>query len=290
MIEEVEADAGIGHDAGYFDYGSSDAPLEDAAPEDVAETDAGEGDAGEGDADVGDAGEGDASDASPDVSSDLSDDADVSHEPDADAGETTDGPVCPEVEGLWDDVALEDYEPILAIDRLPLDEISPAEDTTYWELRRGVGEDYTVVSFAGGLCTEAELGESCNEGFEGMTSDTGFAFGCFPGGCPYYLAVNRGDTNSVVNTAEGLLDFFGDIDAEVEAVLVALANGYSWSTADKSTGGLREVEGGYQLLLRELVAFCAPVITDRVDATIFTDGAVQINRRQVVSVMCSACI
>lgn len=296
---DVAGDVGggeVGEDVGE-DAVSDAGDAGDAA--DDAEGDAGsdaEGDAAD-DA-VADA-EGDsASDADPDaeVGADATDLAQDLGTPDASFSdgdlELGDGG-CPPERPLWADIQLEDYTQIPELEDLDFDEVTPALETAYWELRFGFFDDPpTVLGSSGTLCADAGDAGACEASFEALTSDTGFGVGCMPGYCFYYLAVNQGDSSFIVTDAAGLVDFFGGIDTPTEAILLARGHGYGWYTTEVEAGGYRkdEGDGSWRLLVTELVRGCDPVITDRVDLSIGTDGTVTRLRNHALSVLCRACI
>ena len=115
-----------------------------------------------------------------------------------------------------------------------------------------------------------------------------------PGYCYHVIAVNRGDTNFLVTTRDELVAFFAPIDDPVEALLVALASGFDWwagsGGTDASQGGYRAVADGFELIVTDLVSGCLPVQTDRVLIHVADDGTITERRRQILSVLCGACI
>lgn len=223
-------------------------------------------------------------------------DAAIDAAPPADAAPA---PECPEPEALWADVDLSKFQAIPALAEIDLGAVTPAEPATYWELRfAGLGDDYEVVASTGSLCAAAQDQAACEAEFRALSSDTGFGIGCLPGYCFHYLVVNRVDgdtvtntvTNTVIDQSSELLEFLGTIDTEVEAVLVAFAGGYSWSTSDPSAGGIRLVQEGYELLVTDLVSDCLPVQSDRFLLFVSISGEIEVRRQQPYSVLCGACI
>lgn len=204
-------------------------------------------------------------------------------------------PACPEPEALWFDVNLPEFQTIPARTELDLSAITPAEPATYLELRfAGLGDDYEVVASTGSLCAGAQDQAACEAEFRALSSDTGFGIGCLPGYCFHYLAVNRVDgdavTNMVIDQSSELIELLGTIDTEIEAVLVAFAGGYSWSSSDPSAAGVRLVDDGYELLVTDLVSDCLPVQTDRFLLFVSISGEIEVRRQQPYSVLCGACI
>jgi hypothetical protein len=213
----------------------------------------------------------------------------------ADAG-PADGPACPMMEELWEDVDPAAFTPLVEVAGLEFeDDVMLAEAATYWELRRGSPGDtvYTVVRSVGDKCAEADDVAICGQEFDDLSATSGFGPSCLPGDCFQYIAVNRGDTNQVVSSREELVTFLGNIDTPTEAALVAYADGYGWDASSEpegSAGGVRAIADGYELLVTELVSDCDPIVTDRVQLTVSTEGEATPVRRQVYSVACGACI
>lgn len=216
--------------------------------------------------------------------------------PDADAGADLavdlDGS-CPPEATLWADVDLADFTAIPALDELDYDEVTPAEETAYWELRWAMSvEDPEVLGASGTPCADATDPDACEAALEALRPDAGFGYGCLPGGCFHYLAVTRGDSVFAVTDAAGLVTFFGAIDASAEAFLVARAAGYEWRSSSVDAGGYAPVaaDGAWRLLVTDLVRDCDPVITDRVELSISSAGVVTPLRSQHLSVSCGSCI
>jgi hypothetical protein len=208
-------------------------------------------------------------------------------------GGVSDAAACPMAEELWDDVDLEAFTPLPELEALEVaDDVMLADAATYWELRRtSPGSDvYAVVLSAGEKCAEAANADVCRQEFDDLSSGTGFGPSCLPGQCYQYIAVNRGDTHQVVASEAELVAFLGNIDTPTEAALVAYAHGYGWDPSEPSAGGVRAVEEGYEPLVTELTQDCDPIVTDRVQLIVSTDGQVTVTRRQIYSVLCNACI
>jgi hypothetical protein len=200
---------------------------------------------------------------------------------------------CPPEATLWTDVDLADFAPIPDLDELDYDEVTTAEETAYWELRWALSvEDPEVLGASGTPCTDATDRDTCEAALEALRSDVGFGGSCLPGECFYYLAVTRGDSVFAVTDAAGLVAFFGAIDAPAEAFLVARAAGYDWRSSSVDAGGYAPVatDGSWRLLVTELLRDCDPVITDRVELSVSSAGAVTPQRRQHLSVSCGSCI
>ncbi|GAB4530729.1 MAG: hypothetical protein Tsb0020_47180 [Haliangiales bacterium] len=209
-----------------------------------------------------------------------------------DASPNIDAPdQCPAAEALWEDIDLATFEIIPAFEELDLAAVTPAEPATYWELRfASPGGSTDVLGSVGEKCADAADTAACTSEFDQLSTDSGFGTGCLPGYCFHYVVVNRGDTNTVIDTQQKLIDFLGTIDAAAEAALIAHANGYWWDPSKQSTADVRAADGGFDLLVLGLVSDCAPVRHDRFLLHIAADGAVAVQRQQVYSVVCDACI
>ncbi len=198
---------------------------------------------------------------------------------------------CPATEPLWDDIDLETFEIIPVFEELDLAAVTPAEPATYWELRfASPGGSTEVIGSVGEKCADAADTAACTSEFDQLSTDAGFGTGCLPGYCSNYVVVNRGDTNTVIDTQQELIDFLGPIDAAAEAALVARASGYWWDSSQRSTADVRAVDDGFELLVLGLVSDCVPVRDDRFLLHIATDGAVTVQRQQIYSAVCGACI
>ncbi len=81
-------------------------------------------------------------------------------------------------------------------------------------------------------------------------------------------------------TPLALRAFLGPIDQPSEAALVAFAEDYSWR-GTVETGGVRPVADGYELVVLELVAVCAPLQVDRVVIQVNAAGEIRRLRREV---------
>ena len=209
-----------------------------------------------------------------------------------DASPNIDAPdQCPATEEMWDDIDLTTFEVIPALEELDLAAVTPAEPATYWELRfSSPGGSTDVIGSVGEKCADAADTAACISELDQLSTDSGFGTGCLPGYCFNYVVVNRGDTNTVIDTRQELIEFLGTIDAAVEAALVARASGFSWNPSDPSTAGVRAVDGGFDLLVLALISDCTPVRSDRFLIHVTTYGRDTVQRQQIYSVRCDVCI
>ena len=197
---------------------------------------------------------------------------------------------CPAPERLWPDIEIESYAQIPRLDELDFSAVTPNEGVTYWELRFVSFDTETVMGSAGTLCADAAEPVECRLAFGRLLAAEGFGPPCPPALCRYYVAVNAGDLNYTITDAANFVAFLNVIDSPQEAALVAFANDFNWRVTDVTRGGVRESGGcGYELLLSETVAFCAPIIVDRVHVLVHSDGRFEPLRRQVAESICRAC-
>lgn len=218
-------------------------------------------------------------------------------EPEADAGVPDGGAPaeCPEPEELWEDVDISAFTQLAAIEDLDIaGDVMLPDAPDYWELRTttaGAPGAFEVVVSAGEKCAAAADVAACEMAFDALTSEEGFGPGCVPDECHHYVVVNRGEMNEVIADYGDLVAFLGTIDTPSEAALLAHAEGYTWSEDDPEAGGIRAVDGtGYELLVTELTEDCEPVITDRVQITVSSDGEIADTRRQVFTANCTECL
>jgi hypothetical protein len=224
------------------------------------------------------------------------DNAEGEPEPEADAGVPDGGAaLCPEPEELWADIDITAFTPLAAIDELDVaaDVMLPVA-VDYWELRvtspEGAGM-FEVVLSAGEKCAAAANVEQCQMALDALTSDEGFGPGCAPDECHHYIVVNRGETNEVIADYGDLVTLLGTIDTPTEAALLAHAEGYTWDVDDPAAGSIRSVDAtGYELLVTEMVEDCEPIVTDRVQITVSSEGEITDTRRQVFSSACTECL
>ncbi len=151
---------------------------------------------------------------------------------------------------------------------------------TYWELRFH-GGFYDPVC-AGELCAEATDADACLVAFAELPAFPGFGWdSCHPFGCWRQIAWNRGDEVGVVGYEE-LTGFLGPLTS-VEEVLIWLdAHAYTWAEGDLERGAVRPVDGGFELIVYQLVWY-GPIRYDRLLLRV-EDGAIDELRRWILSV------
>jgi hypothetical protein len=200
-----------------------------------------------------------------------------------------DASTCPAEDVLWEDIEPSTFTALAfpAEERLILD-VEPREPTTYWELRRysAAAPSFAILASDpdGEKCRESSNPVLCRRLFNQLTPvNEGFGQDGGPEQYESHLAINRGDSNAILSSRQGLVVFLGEIDTPTEAVLVAHADGFQVES-------VREVEDGYELLVTERTQYCGPTIVQRVLLLVAPDGSTTERRRQNASVDCRGCI
>lgn len=202
---------------------------------------------------------------------------------------SVDASTCPAEEALWEDVDPSTFTALQfpAEERLILS-VDPREPTTYWELRRysAAAPSFTILASEpdGEKCMDSSDPVDCRRLFNQLAPiNEGFGQDGGPEQYVSHLAVNRGDSNAILSSRQGLVVFLGEIDTPAEAALVAHADGFTVQS-------VREAEDGYELLVTEYTQYCAPIVVERVLLFVARDGRATEQRRQTASVDCAACI
>jgi len=304
-VQDTVEPADVEADAAVTDSVESDIVEQDTVVPDAAESDAETPDAEPPDAEPPDAEPPDAEppDVAPDTTEPDTTEPDTT-EPDTTEPDVVEPPpscgktipdfnvnACPPEEALWPGIDLEDFDSIPELKDFDITALHPDPPVTYWELRfSGLGGDTDdVIWSAGDKCAAAADTDACKTAFDALDAAVGFAPGCMPGYCFMYLAVNSGDDNYVVDNGKDLAEFLAPIDSAAEAALVVRGHGYTWGN-DKSTGGVRAIAGGYELLVGGLASGCLPVASGRYLMRVYTDGTAEVLCDQLYSVLCGACI
>ena len=182
-----------------------------------------------------------------------------------------------------------DYTPSLLAD-LSLDSSADYVELLSRESYDTTGA-WTSVDSVGTPCATATDASACEASIAAATSDAGFALGqCVQVCTSYLMVINRGDTVSVVDSAEGVLVELGSIDTASEAVMVAGMGAYSVSCDEVERGGVRAVEGGWELLATRMTSSCAPIIVERYQLSVSADGTLTELASEIYSRDASACV
>lgn len=209
------------------------------------------------------------------------------------------GPACVPVAQIDDGPAQEDSDflqgrdpdsflPASPLDSFSLAGLRPADPATYIELRWTMPQGvFEIRSSLGAKCAEADDTDACVSAFHGVTADRGFAEGCIPAGCFFYLAVNRGDENFVIRDRSEMLSFFGSINTPEEALLLAADSNYSWQGGGRT---VRKTDEGFELVVTKLTGFCDPVELTRFLLGVSSDGTTEVLSSEVISSEEGVCI
>ena len=166
--------------------------------------------------------------------------------------------------------------------------VEPAQVHQYWELRYAFEQAPPTVVGSGGTSRRDQLDPAIRAALDTVRPPSGFATGCLPGFCYYYLVAANGSIRTIT-TPPQLADFLGTVGSLEEAALLAHARGLHWDAQNAATG-YRQVTNGWQILGLQLVRDCAPVQTDRVLLLIRDDGRVVELGREVYERSENACI
>ena len=161
------------------------------------------------------------------------------------------------------------------------DSIIPEEPVDYFEIVNYL--DGIIFSFSKGeLCAEAEDMANCINEFNNLIPEDGFVISCLPAGCYTFIREQTDGINNLITTDEELLEFLGSIDSKGDALLVALANDYYWSTADIENGAIKEACSGYELIVSKIVSSCTPLQIDRFHLRITPSAEIIILNQEVI--------
>jgi len=172
-------------------------------------------------------------------------------------------------------------------DEYPYEAVMAANDPEYWELNYVNTE---AVFSSGTLCTDVEDSDQCISDFEAMSSTTGFGAGCPPSYCYYFIRSQKGGSTSIASTPAAVRLFLGEIDSQADAILLAISEGYVFSTTQKEIGAVKQTATGYQVLMTKLVSACSPVQVNRFLLNIRYDGTVEILDEEIYSLDKNMCI
>lgn len=199
---------------------------------------------------------------------------------------------------LWSDIDLSLYQ-FISFSRdtkANPNNIHPAMTTDYWELRSNF--DHKLIVSAGDKCSKASNPQACTTEFDALRADHGFGDTiCHTPPCGGYIVSNQGSNNQVWNTVDKLKEFLGTIDSKEEAVLLAEGHGFFasdavslnnayWGVAYASpppsyNGGVREIDGEYELVVRKYISLCSPWRENRYLIRIKPSGDLIILREQI---------
>lgn len=160
-------------------------------------------------------------------------------------------------------------------DPLPYQDLSPDSDPTYWELNHRRNHEVNVLVSSGTKCEGAGDPEQCAADFElAAMPDGGFAGGCLPSHCYYFIRYQKNDETFVVAFRSELKEFLGTIDSKADAIILAVSEGYRFDITRKQAGAVKETSSGYELLMLKTKSMCSPVQINRVHLKINHNGSI----------------
>jgi len=195
---------------------------------------------------------------------------------------------CDDVDKKGIQVDLNSFEAIQ--DEYPYESVIAANDPEYWELNYSLIVGAEVVFSSGTQCADVEDSDQCVSDFEAVSSITGFGDGCPPSYCYYFIKSQKDGNTSVVTNSAAVRLFLGEIDSKADAILLAISEGYVFSTTEKAIGAVKETATGYQLLMIKRVSDCVPVQVNRFLLSVRHDGTIEIRDEEIYSLNKNACI
>ncbi len=169
------------------------------------------------------------------------------------------------------------------------DSITPGEPVDYFEIVTYLDE--ILFSFSQGeLCADAEDMANCISEFNNLIAEDDIVISCLTAGCYTFIREQTDGINELVTTDAELLDFLGNIDSKGDALLLALANDYYWSTNDIENGAIKEACEGYELIVSKIVSSCAPLQIDRFHLSITPSGQIIVLDQEVIEYAEDLCI
>lgn len=191
-----------------------------------------------------------------------------------------------------DSITTDGFEPIS--EQYPFEDLEPEVETDYWELKYAVvhGQDDVdeeIIVRNGALCHSAE-DDLCQEEFRNLKPEFGFAAGCLPASCFYYLKYQADDENHLVTTKDELLQFLGTINTQEEALLWTRANAYYFRVNDIDGGAIKTAETGFELIVLKTVSYCTPIQTNIYHLKVQVNGEIKVLNEKVFSVDENSCV
>jgi len=206
---------------------------------------------------------------------------------------------------LWPDIDLSLYQSY----PIGWHNVLPAVPTDYWELRSS--SDHKVSLTVGDKCSKAQNPQACTREFDTLRVDRGFGNpicrDAYVYPCEQYIVSNHGNDNRVWDTLDKLKEFLGTIDSKAEALLLAEGHGfftlsavsrgngttnqtsriswggvaYAFTPSSPLDGGVREIDGEYELIVQKTISVCSPRHNNRYLIRIKPSGEFIILREQI---------
>ena len=163
------------------------------------------------------------------------------------------------------------YEPLPSFDDLDFNLVEPSAPFYLWEIRERFEGGPDRVIAQGGIVPRDAVPAATLAEFDAAQVSTGFDVGCLPGYCFKYVVTLQGNTVRIWNTVPQLVEFMGTINNQVEAAIVAKANGFYW-TGEPDAGAIRDVFDGYELVLLRVIRYCDPFLVNRYVVVVSASG------------------
>ena len=206
---------------------------------------------------------------------------------------------------LWPDIDLSLYQSY----PIGWHNVLPAVPTDYWELRSS--SDHKVSLTVGDKCSKAQNPQACTREFDTLRVDRGFGNpicrDAYVYPCEQYIVSNHGNDNRVWDTLDKLKEFLGAIDSKAEALLLAEGHGfftfgavsrgngtrnqtsriswggvaYAFTPSPPLDGGVREIDGEYELIVQKTISVCSPRHNNRYLIRIKPSSELVILREQI---------
>jgi len=179
-------------------------------------------------------------------------------------------------------------------ERYPFNDLDPIVATDYWELNyvsvNGRDDnDEKIIAQKGILCENAEK-PLCEEKFKELNPDFGFAPGCLPGLCYFYLKYQADTQNHLVASKDQLLEFLGPINTKEEALLWTRANDYHFQVDNIDAGAIKATDSNFELIVLKTVSYCTPVQSNRYHLKVKPNGDIEVLKEEVFSVDENSCV
>ena len=209
---------------------------------------------------------------------------------------------------LWPDIDLSLYQSY----QIDWNNVLPAMPTDYWELRSNFDTRTPIVPsiIVGEKCSKASNPKVCMTEFDALRADSGFGSVICGGiiySCQQYIVSNLGNENRLWDTLDKLKEFLGTIDSKTEALLLAEGHGfftlsavsrgngttnqtskiswggvaYAFTPPSPLDGGVREIDGEYELIVQKTISLCSPRHNNRYLIRIKPSGDLVILREQI---------
>jgi len=191
-----------------------------------------------------------------------------------------------------DPITTDGFEPIS--EQYPFGDLEPKVETDYWELNYTIVNgrddfDEEIIVRNGVLCPRAE-NDLCQDEFRNLKPEFGFAAGCLPASCFYYLKYQADNQNHLVASKDELLQFLDTINTKEEALLWVRANDYYFRVNDIDGGAFKTVGTGFELIVLKTVSYCTPIQTNRYHLRVKPNGSIEVLKEKEFSVDENACV